>query len=148
MARRPALWVPERGEIIFIEHSPHVGKEMPGLHPMLVCSTAAFAGRTGVVIGFPMTHALTPGAQGTTRCSPLRSRNWTPSVVSAIAERWLASIRKNGNRLRVSRHPDAQPLTMRAMDVSLFGTYAAVQVANALANMIQQSRRPQDRRLR
>lgn len=57
MARRPALWVPERGEIIFIEHSPHVGKEMPGLHPMLVCSTAAFAGKTGVVIGFPMTHA-------------------------------------------------------------------------------------------
>ena len=57
MAKRPALWIPERAEIIFIEHSPHVGKEMPGLHPMLVCSTAAFAGRTGVVIGFPMTHA-------------------------------------------------------------------------------------------
>ena len=57
MAKRPSSWVPERGEIIFIEHSPHVGKEMPGLHPMLVCSTAAFAGKTGVVIGFPMTHA-------------------------------------------------------------------------------------------
>jgi len=57
MARRPANWVPERGEIIFIEHSPHVGREMPGLHPMLVCSTAAFAARTSVVIGFPMTHA-------------------------------------------------------------------------------------------
>ena len=57
MARRPALWVPERGEIIFIEHSPHVGKEMPGLHPMLVCSTAAFNAKTSVVIGFPMTHA-------------------------------------------------------------------------------------------
>ena len=57
MAKRPTLWIPERAEIIFIEHSPHVGKEMPGLHPMLVCSTAAFAGRTGVVIGFPMTHA-------------------------------------------------------------------------------------------
>jgi mRNA interferase MazF len=57
MAKKPALWIPERAEIIFIEHSPHVGKEMPGLHPMLVCSTAAFAGRTGVVIGFPMTHA-------------------------------------------------------------------------------------------
>lgn len=54
MARRPSRWVPERGEIVFIEHSPHVGKEM---HPMLVCSTAAFAGKTGVVIGFPLTHA-------------------------------------------------------------------------------------------
>ena len=57
MARHPALWVPERGEIIFIEGSPHVGKEMLGLHPMLVCSTAAFVGKTGVVIGFPMTRA-------------------------------------------------------------------------------------------
>jgi mRNA interferase MazF len=56
-AKRPALWVPERAEIIFIEHSPHVGKEMPGLHPMLVCCTSAFAQKTGVVIGFPMTHA-------------------------------------------------------------------------------------------
>jgi mRNA interferase MazF len=57
VAKRPALWVPERGEIIFIEHSPHAGKEMPGLHPMLVCSTSAFAAKTSVVIGFPMTHA-------------------------------------------------------------------------------------------
>jgi mRNA interferase MazF len=57
MAKRPALWIPQRAEIIFIEHSPHAGKEMPGLHPMLVSSTAAFSGRTGVVIGFPMTHA-------------------------------------------------------------------------------------------
>lgn len=57
MVRRAALWVPERGEIIFIEHSPHVGKEMPGLHPMLVSSTQAFAERTSIVIGFPMTHA-------------------------------------------------------------------------------------------
>lgn len=57
MARPSRLWVPERGEIIFIEHSPHVGKEMPGLHPMMVVSTAAFNAKTSVVIGFPMTHA-------------------------------------------------------------------------------------------
>jgi mRNA interferase MazF len=57
MARATDLWVPERAEIIYIEHSPHVGKEMPGLHPMLVCSTRAFNDRAGVVIGFPMTHA-------------------------------------------------------------------------------------------
>lgn len=55
--RKPANWTPERAEIIFIEHSPHVGKEMPGLHPLLVCSTQTFNERTGIVIGFPMTHA-------------------------------------------------------------------------------------------
>ncbi len=54
---KPSVWVPQRGEIIFIEHSPHVGKEMPGPHPMLVMSSAAFNERSSVVIGFPMTHA-------------------------------------------------------------------------------------------
>lgn len=56
-ARKSALWVPERAEIIFIQYSPHVGVEMPNDHPMLVMSTRAFAERTGVVVGFLMTHA-------------------------------------------------------------------------------------------
>ena len=51
------LWVPERAEIIYIQYSPHVGIEMPNDHPMLVISTKAFADRTGLVVGFPMTHA-------------------------------------------------------------------------------------------
>lgn len=57
MPRIPAGWVPERAHIIYINHSPHKGKEMPGLHPLLVASTKAFNERTGIVIGFPMTHA-------------------------------------------------------------------------------------------
>lgn len=57
MARKPVVRSPDRAEIIFIEHSPHVGKEMPGVHPLLVCSPRAFNERTGIVIGFPMTHA-------------------------------------------------------------------------------------------
>ena len=55
--RKLALWVPERAEVIFIQYSPHVGKEMPNDHPMLVISAKAFADRTGIVVGFPMTHA-------------------------------------------------------------------------------------------
>lgn len=50
-------WVPERADIIYIQHSPHAGKEMPSFHPMLVSSTRAFNEKTGIVIGFPMTHA-------------------------------------------------------------------------------------------
>lgn len=55
--RKSALWVPERAEVIFIQYSPHVGTEMPNDHPMLVISTKPFAERTGIVFGFPMTHA-------------------------------------------------------------------------------------------
>ena len=72
--RKSALWVPERAEIIFIQYSPAVGEEMPDDHPMLVISTKAFNERTGLVVGFPMTHAdrhadnpfaiSAPGAKG------------------------------------------------------------------------------------
>ena len=57
MATRKSLWVPERAEIIFIQYSPHVGEEMPNDHPMLVISAKEFADKTGIVVGFPMTHS-------------------------------------------------------------------------------------------
>lgn len=50
-------WAPERRDIVYIEFSPHVGREMPRTHPMAVLSTRAFNERTGIVIGLPMTHA-------------------------------------------------------------------------------------------
>lgn len=55
--RKSLLWAPERAEVIFIQYSPHVGREMPSDHPMLVLSAKAFAERTGLVVGFPMTHS-------------------------------------------------------------------------------------------
>ena len=57
MVRKSADWVPERGDMIYINHSPQAGAEMPGEHPLLVCSTKRFHERTNIVIGFPMTHA-------------------------------------------------------------------------------------------
>jgi mRNA interferase MazF len=75
-SRKSALWIPERAEIIFIRYSPSAGQEMPDDHPMLVISTRPFAGRTGLVVGFPMTHSdrhadnpfaiVAPGAPGET----------------------------------------------------------------------------------
>lgn len=72
--RKAANWVPERAEIIFIQFNPEVGKEMPNDHPMLVLSTRSFVERTGIVVGFPMTHSdrhednpfaiAVPGAKG------------------------------------------------------------------------------------
>lgn len=50
-------WAPDRAEIIWINHSPATGAEVPDLHPMLVASTRAFNERTDLVIGFPMTHS-------------------------------------------------------------------------------------------
>lgn len=52
-----AGWAPDRSEIIYIQHTPHAGTEMPGVHPLFVVSTKQFNEKTGIVIGFPMTHA-------------------------------------------------------------------------------------------
>lgn len=54
-AKRPFLWAPDRGEMIWIDHSPHSGREMAGQHPFLVLSPRKFNEKTGLVIGCAMT---------------------------------------------------------------------------------------------
>ncbi len=56
-APRKTAIAPRRAEIIWIRPDPQAEREMKGMHPMLVISTQAFNQRTGLVIGFPMTHA-------------------------------------------------------------------------------------------
>ena len=51
-------WVPDRREVIWIDCSPHAGKEMKDFHPLLVLSPRLFNERTGIVIGLPMTTAV------------------------------------------------------------------------------------------
>ena len=55
IAGRSVPWAPDRGEMIWIEHSPQAGREMAGSHPFLVLSPRAFNEKTGLVIGFAMT---------------------------------------------------------------------------------------------
>ena len=59
MAVASKLWVPDRGDMIWIDFNPQIGREMKDEHPMLVLSPAAFNERTKLVIGLPMTHAAT-----------------------------------------------------------------------------------------
>lgn len=51
------VWSPDRRDVIWIDCSPHAGKEMRDVHPLLVLSPKAFNERTGIVIGLPMTTA-------------------------------------------------------------------------------------------
>jgi mRNA interferase MazF len=51
------IWIPDRGEIIWINFNPQSGREMRDMHPMLVLSPMKFNERTGMVIGLPMTTA-------------------------------------------------------------------------------------------
>jgi mRNA interferase MazF len=55
--RDQAEWVPERGEVIWINCNPQAGREMRDRHPLLVLSPRNFNERTSLVIGLPMTTA-------------------------------------------------------------------------------------------
>ena len=60
LAATPALgkpWVPDRRDIIWINFSPQVGKEMRDVHPMVVLTARAYNDRTGLVIGLPLSTA-------------------------------------------------------------------------------------------
>lgn len=50
-------WVPERGDIIWIDFNPQAGREMKNVHPLLVLSPKRFNDKTRIVIGLPMTTA-------------------------------------------------------------------------------------------
>lgn len=57
-SRAPKGWVPDRGDIIWIDCNPQAGCELKDMHPMLVLSPKMFNGRTSLVIGLPMTSSV------------------------------------------------------------------------------------------
>ena len=54
---KPAAWVPERQDVIWIDCNPQAGREMRDVHPFLVLSPRNFNEKTALVIGLPMTTA-------------------------------------------------------------------------------------------
>ena len=50
-----AGYVPDTGEIVWLNFTPQVGHEQAGRRPALVLSPAAYNGKTGLAICCPMT---------------------------------------------------------------------------------------------
>ena len=85
-------WVPERGEVIWIDHNPQAGREMRDHHPFLVLSTASFHRTVGLVVGCAMTSAAynhgsslavdlgpipeKPDAHSFVLCNQIKSFDW------------------------------------------------------------------------
>ena len=55
MARR---FVPDAGDIVWLEFSPQVGHEQAGHRPALVVSPATYNGKTGTMLCCPMTTQI------------------------------------------------------------------------------------------
>jgi mRNA interferase MazF len=57
MAKPPA-YVPDRGDIIWIDFDPQAGHEQAGHRPALVLSPAIYNSKVGLLIACPMTTKL------------------------------------------------------------------------------------------
>jgi mRNA interferase MazF len=123
--------VPDRQDIIWIDCSPQVGREMRDVHPFLVLSPRIFNDKTSLVIGLPMTTAEynsdNPFAVAVGKASGRRSAQ-TSYVLCHQPKSFDWRLRK------ATKHP------LGALPAALF-----VQVCERLDQIIQVGGRPTPR---
>jgi mRNA interferase MazF len=79
--------VPERGDVVWLEFSPHAGREQAGHRPGLVISPTSYNGKIGLALvcpitsrvkGYPFEVVLPPGlkAEGAILCDHVKSVDW------------------------------------------------------------------------
>ncbi len=51
-----AHWVPDRGDLVWLNFDPQLGREQAGRRPALVLSPAAYNGKTGLSLMCPITN--------------------------------------------------------------------------------------------
>ncbi|MFM9104150.1 MAG: type II toxin-antitoxin system PemK/MazF family toxin [Cyanobium sp.] len=80
--RRVSSWLPDRGEVIWIDHNPRAGRERKDHHPFLVLSPAPFHGAVGLVVGCTMTSAASNRGSSATPSSSGCWKSWARVLVS------------------------------------------------------------------
>jgi Growth inhibitor len=82
-----ASYIPDSGDIIWLNFDPQAGHEQAGHRPAVVLSPKAYNGRTGLCLaapvttrskGYPFEVSLPPGCQttGVVLCDQVRSLDW------------------------------------------------------------------------
>jgi mRNA interferase MazF len=80
-------YVPDRGDVVWLNFTPQAGHEHAGHRPALVVSPASYNGRTGLMLccpittrvkGYPFEVALDPGAgtAGVVLSDQVKSLDW------------------------------------------------------------------------
>jgi mRNA interferase MazF len=108
VARR---YVPERGDVVWLQFDPQVGHEQAGKRPALVLSPSAYNGRVGLALlcpitsqrkGYPFEVPLPAGlrVQGVVLADQIKSLDWrvrraerADSVPQAVMDEAVAKIR-------------------------------------------------------
>lgn len=58
MVSQPTAYVPERGDVIWINFNPQAGHEQAGRRPALVLSPSAYNGKVGLALVCPITKKV------------------------------------------------------------------------------------------
>ena len=108
MAKR---YIPERGDVVWLQFDPQAGHEQAGKRPALVLSPAAYNGRVGLALlcpitsqrkGYPFEVPLPAGlrVQGVVLADQVKSLDWrfrhaerVESVPHAVLDETVAKIR-------------------------------------------------------
>ncbi|MBI4578719.1 MAG: endoribonuclease MazF [Planctomycetes bacterium] len=53
-----AAYVPDRGDLVFLDFTPQAGHEQAGRRPALVLSPRAYNGKTGLCLACPVTNQV------------------------------------------------------------------------------------------
>ena len=89
-------YVPQRGDVVWLQFDPQAGHEQKGLRPALVVSSAAYNGKVGLALfcpitnqakGYPFEIPLPPGmkATGVILADQVKSLDWRARSVRRIA---------------------------------------------------------------
>jgi len=106
-------FVPEAGDIVWLQFDPQAGHEQAGHRPALVLSPAAYNGKTSLIVccpmttqakGYPFEVALSGERNGIVLADQVRSLDWR--------------VRKTTRKGRVS---DVELADVRARIVALIG---------------------------
>lgn len=79
-------YVPDTGDVVWLEFNPQAGHEQAGLRPALVLSPAAYNGKTGLMVSCPLStkvkaypfevKAMLDGQEGVVLSDQVKSLDW------------------------------------------------------------------------
>jgi mRNA interferase MazF len=90
------VYVPERGDLVWLQFSPQAGHEQSGLRPALVVSSTAYNDKTGLALfcpitnqikGYPFEVMLPPGLKvtGAVLADHVKNLDWKARKAKKIA---------------------------------------------------------------
>ena len=105
--RQARAWVPEAGDLVWLQFDPQAGHEQSGHRPALVISPSLYNGRSGLMICCPMTTRV--------KGHPFEVRIETDSAAGAVLADQVKSLDWRVRRaVRKGRAPDAAMREVRA----------------------------------